>query len=148
VPFVLPFVPPLLREKTLSRLEYPIKVICLILKLNWFLFLGPIGGGLWTSGNPIKSPSDLFSFSHTRNTLRLEDSRLGALRTVSSSLGLQATVSEQLSHRALAKDSLPQDPEYVAGVGPHSKMGIGLAMSIIFARLVFSHCGHPELILF
>ncbi|KAJ3555829.1 hypothetical protein NM688_g2360 [Phlebia brevispora] len=89
------------------------------------------GGGLL---NPqIKSPSDLFSFSHIRNAARLEDSRLGALRTVSSrEQGLEATVHEQLATcNQIAKDSEESDaPDRSA---PHSRIGIGLPMSNIFA---------------
>ena len=44
---------------------------------------------------PVNNPSDLFSFSHIRNASRLENSRLGALRTASEE-GLRATVDEQL----------------------------------------------------
>ncbi|KAJ7068300.1 branched-chain alpha-ketoacid dehydrogenase kinase [Mycena amicta] len=86
------------------------------------------GGGLAT----VKSPSDLFSFSHLRNAARLENSQINALRTVSSSpLGMRATVDEQMGRwRQSLTNS--EDPEVTAGVG-HSKIGIGLPMSNIFA---------------
>jgi len=100
------------------------------------------GGGLCTPDNPIKTPSDLFSFSHIRNATRMEDDRLGALRTVSSSPeGVRATVGEQVGkwqntllsqgERDIERSS--HDPELDAGVGPHPRIGIGLPMSNIFA---------------
>jgi pyruvate dehydrogenase kinase 2/3/4 len=73
----------------------------------------------------------------------MEDSRLGALRTVSSRPeGIWATVGEQVGRW---QDNLPNaldheiqnssenDPEKEAGVGPHPRIGIGLPMSNIFA---------------
>ncbi|KAG6916099.1 hypothetical protein DXG01_008426 [Tephrocybe rancida] len=100
------------------------------------------GGGLFTPQNQIKTPSDLFSFSHIRNATRLEDSRLGALRTVSSSAqGIRATVGEQVGRwqNDVITDVEDQvynttnNPEREAGVGPHPRIGIGLPMSNIFA---------------
>ncbi|EMD40722.1 hypothetical protein CERSUDRAFT_111301 [Gelatoporia subvermispora B] len=88
------------------------------------------GGGLLSS--EIKSPLDLFSFSHIRNATRLHDSRLGALRTIStSSRGMTATVDEQLKLWQQGSDCA--DPEQEAGVLPHPRIGIGLPMSNIFA---------------
>lgn len=99
------------------------------------------GGGILSS--QISTPSDLFSFSHVRNATRLDDARLGALRTVSSSSrGMTATVDEQVNtwrrQAAAADSSGPQDPdpEQTAGVAPHPRIGIGLPMSNIFATLV------------
>ncbi|KAF7965981.1 hypothetical protein HWV62_40549 [Athelia sp. TMB] len=94
------------------------------------------GGGLTTSH--IKSPSDLFSFSHIRNASRMDDSRLGALRTVSSDpRGVRATVDEQL---ALWTANQPQtDAQWSEGpdnsieLAIHPRIGIGLPMSNIFA---------------
>ena len=80
----------------------------------------------------IKSPADLFSFSHLRNATRLEDARLGALRTISSSSqGMKATVEEQLhaSNRAEAEEAPDRST-------PHPRIGIGLPMSNIFATFV------------
>lgn len=92
------------------------------------------GGGLWTQENQIKSPSDLFSFSHTRNATRMENSRLGALRSISSSnYGMRATVAEQLRRWQQPLPADVDDPEKDAGVGPHPRIGIGLPMSNIFA---------------
>lgn len=100
------------------------------------------GGGLCTPENSIKTPSDLFSFSHIRNATRLEDERLGALRTVSSSPeGVRATVGEQvgrwqnnmLNQVERDVDCSSNGPELEAGVGPHPRIGIGLPMSNIFA---------------
>ncbi|KAL6309534.1 branched-chain alpha-ketoacid dehydrogenase [Sparassis latifolia] len=88
------------------------------------------GGGLLTP--EIKSPSDLFSFSHIRNATRLEDARLGALRTVSSSRrGMTATVDEQISNWQQAKQN--DESEEDIGDGPHPRLGIGLPMSNTFA---------------
>jgi pyruvate dehydrogenase kinase 2/3/4 len=86
------------------------------------------GGGLWTSSNPIRCSSDLFSFSHVRNAMRMEDSRIGGLRNASTSpLGIRATIDEQLGRWQ------DQDPEKKAGISPHQRIGIGLPMSNIFA---------------
>ena len=103
------------------------------------------GGGLLTPDNPIKTPSDLFSFSHIRNATRMEDERLGALRSVSSRPeGVRATVEEQVdwwqntSSQQAERDtkSSLNDPELQAGIGPHPRIGIGLPMSNIFATCV------------
>ncbi|KAI0066267.1 alpha-ketoacid dehydrogenase kinase N-terminal domain-containing protein [Artomyces pyxidatus] len=93
------------------------------------------GGGLLTP--QIKSPSDLFSFSHLRNATRLEHSRLGSLRTaVSNPAGMRATVEELVDRWQQEQRQVP-DPQVEAGVGRHPRLGIGLAMSNIFAR----YCG-------
>ncbi|KAJ6515867.1 branched-chain alpha-ketoacid dehydrogenase [Mycena sanguinolenta] len=95
------------------------------------------GGGLFHT--MVKTPSDLFSFSHLRNAARLQNSRIGALRTLSSSpLGMRATVDEQVDRwqQTLASGNHSNDftdPEMEAGVGPHPRIGIGLPMSNIFA---------------
>ncbi|KAJ7047343.1 branched-chain alpha-ketoacid dehydrogenase kinase [Mycena alexandri] len=94
------------------------------------------GGGLYHTR--VKTPSDLFSFSHIRNAARLQNSRIGALRTVSSSPhGMRATVDEQVGrwHQNLASEPEGKgaDPETDAGVAPHPRIGIGLPMSNIFA---------------
>lgn len=85
------------------------------------------GGGLLTP--QIKSPSDVFSFSHVRNASRMEDSRLGALRTVSlSGKGIRGTVDEQLyAVNHVQPDDAPDKP------APHPRIGIGLPMSNIYA---------------
>lgn len=84
------------------------------------------GGGL--SSNSIESPSDLFSFSYIRNATRMQDSKIGALRSASSR-GVRATVAEQVGGR----DRPGKDPEQGAGIAPHQRMGLGLPMSSIFA---------------
>jgi hypothetical protein len=108
-------------------------------------YMSHIGGGLCTPENPIKTPSDLFSFSHIRNATRMEDERLGALRSVSSSPeGVRATVGEQvgrwqnplLNQDERNTECSSNDPELDAGVGPHPRIGIGLPMSNIFATCV------------
>lgn len=95
------------------------------------------GGGL--SHTLVETPSDLFSFSHVRNAARLQNSRIGALRTVSSSPhGMRATVDEQVVRwqqnlaSGLAQDAAVS-PGTEAEVGPHPRIGIGLPMSNIFA---------------
>ncbi|KAM5540525.1 hypothetical protein V8D89_005983 [Ganoderma adspersum] len=86
------------------------------------------GGGLLSP--EIKTPSDLFSFSHVRNAARLEDARLGALRTVSSSTrGMTATVSEQVG--GLQPDAHGEIPSDYAS--PNPTIGMGLPMSNIYA---------------
>ncbi|KAJ7368331.1 alpha-ketoacid dehydrogenase kinase N-terminal domain-containing protein [Mycena albidolilacea] len=95
------------------------------------------GGGLFPT--MVQTPSDLFSFSHIRNAARLQNSRIGALRTLSSSPhGMRATVDEQVGRwQTLPSGNHPDgdatDPEVEAGVGPHPRIGIGLPMSNIFA---------------
>ncbi|KAI0092427.1 alpha-ketoacid dehydrogenase kinase [Irpex rosettiformis] len=85
------------------------------------------GGGLLLP--QIKSPSDLFSFSHLRNSTRMEHSRLGALRSVSSSTkGITATVKEQLG--SMSQPTTRERPDRTA---PYPRIGIGLPMSNIFA---------------
>ncbi|KAI0320774.1 alpha-ketoacid dehydrogenase kinase N-terminal domain-containing protein [Amylostereum chailletii] len=94
------------------------------------------GGGL--SNQDIESPSDLFSFSHVRNAARMEDSRLGSLRTASANpSGMVATVREQVDRwEQERRQFFPAqlDPELEAGVGHHSRLGIGLPMCNIFSR--------------
>jgi hypothetical protein len=65
---------------------------------------------------------DLFSFSHFRNSSRLEDSRLGALRS--------ASVRRQELLGTL-KERIDLKPETAA---THPKLGIGLPMSNIYAK--------------
>ncbi|KAF8621614.1 hypothetical protein AX15_007634 [Amanita polypyramis BW_CC] len=97
------------------------------------------GGGLLDVENNIKAPADLFSFSHLRNAARMEDARLGALRTMSSSPeGVKATIDEQVgrwqkSGGQSEASSRSTDPEQKAGISPHPRLGIGLPMSNIFA---------------
>ncbi|KAF9221992.1 alpha-ketoacid dehydrogenase kinase [Gyrodon lividus] len=91
------------------------------------------GGGL--SSASIQSASDLFSFSHTRNATRLDDNRLGALRTASSR-GVKATVAEQVGGWQVNETERARggkDPEREAGIAPHQRIGLGLPMSNIFA---------------
>ncbi|KAH7887716.1 alpha-ketoacid dehydrogenase kinase [Phlebopus sp. FC_14] len=91
------------------------------------------GGGL--SSAHVQSPSDLFSFSHTRNSTRMDNNRLGALRTASSR-GVKATVAEQVGGWQVTEKERAQDgkdPEREAGIAPHQRMGLGLPMSNIFA---------------
>ncbi len=127
-----------LQAKTSSPFASPIRVSMLF---SFYCMLSPAlgsGGGLFIP--QIKSPSDLFSFSHIRNATRLEDSRLGALRTASSrSQGLRATVDEQLNVMARKESTTDEAPDRSA---PHPRIGIGLPMSNIYATYV-----HPVNIL-
>ncbi|TFK43504.1 branched-chain alpha-ketoacid dehydrogenase [Crucibulum laeve] len=100
------------------------------------------GGGLLSSENQIKTPSDLFSFSHVRNAARMENSRLGALRNASTSeQGVKATVDEQLGRwqQAMLHKIEVENEKTIeahvreAGEGWHPRIGIGLPMSYIFA---------------
>ena len=95
--------------------------------------IGLLGGGLRDALGPVSSPADLFSFSHVRNATRLEDSRLGALRTASlSKQGLRATVDEQVG---MWQDARAQSDsgslKYSEAL--HRRIGIGLPMSYIYA---------------
>ena len=86
-----------------------------------------IGGGLLDP--QVKSPSDLFSFSHVRNATRMNDTRIGALRTMSSAnKGIRATVDEQMHTSSLTSpEDAPDKP------ARHPRIGIGLPMSNIYA---------------
>jgi len=103
------------------------------------LDLTSTGGGL--SSARIKSPSDLFSFSHVRNATRMDDTRLGALRSASSR-GVKATVAEQIGPwktEQLNDHSQNKDPEREAGIAPHPRIGLGLPMSNIFTTCVMDY---------
>jgi pyruvate dehydrogenase kinase 2/3/4 len=67
----------------------------------------------------------------------MENSRLGALRTMSSAPeGVQATVGEQVGRwqsPGMQHNDRATDPEWEAGISPHPRLGIGLPMSNIFA---------------
>jgi len=78
------------------------------------------GGGIAMPS--VNSTADIFSFSHARNPTRLEDTRLGALRSATArSQGLLGTLKEQIDLK----------PETAAS---HPKLGIGLPMSNIYAK--------------
>ncbi|TFY70880.1 hypothetical protein EVG20_g2112 [Dentipellis fragilis] len=83
------------------------------------------------------SPSDLFSFSHLRNASRMDDSRLGTLRSVSEDpKGMKATVEEQIARWEQERRVLSttvQDQESETSVGPYPRLGIGLPMCNIYA---------------
>ncbi|KAF9055334.1 alpha-ketoacid dehydrogenase kinase N-terminal domain-containing protein [Hymenopellis radicata] len=86
------------------------------------------GGGLSLEDLQVNSSGDLFSFSHVRNATRLENSRLGALRTaVGKREGLRATVSEQVARWKLDSD----EKDSVQAVD--QRIGVGLPMSHIFS---------------
>lgn len=108
----------------MSESVYLIKVRGLELLLKNLLIF--VGGGLRDALGPVSSPTDLFSFSHVRNATRLEDSRLGALRTASlSKQGLRATVDEQVG--GWQAGSVKSSETF------HRRIGIGLPMSYIYA---------------
>ena len=122
------FMPPSSLVKTMSASEYQIKVW--YARLLGYCRLPLLGGGL--SSNSIESPSDLFSFSYIRNATRMQDSKIGALRSASSR-GVKATVAEQVGRVGAERG---KDPERGAGIAPHQRMGLGLPMSNIFATWV------------
>ncbi|KZT05524.1 alpha-ketoacid dehydrogenase kinase [Laetiporus sulphureus 93-53] len=118
-----------LRHPTFRQLP-PIQITIVAGENDVALRISDQGGGLLTP--EIRSPSDQFSFSHIRNPVRLDVSRLGALRRISSSgRGMTATVDEQVSSWQSKSDC--EDPQQNAGVNPHPRIGIGLPMSNIFA---------------
>lgn len=95
------------------------------------------GGGLVTSGNIVANPADLCSFSHIRNASRLENDRIGALRSATASeKGIRATVQEQV---LWWKDDLEGNDSFNQQLPPsqtpqgNTRIGIGLPMSKIFA---------------
>lgn len=87
-----------------------------------------LGGGL-SLNTHVQTPSDLFSFSHIRNTVRLEDVRISALRHATSSpKGIKGTVGEQVT------EITPKDVgERVISLETPARIGIGLPMSNIYA---------------
>jgi pyruvate dehydrogenase kinase 2/3/4 len=78
----------------------------------------------------IGSPSNLFSFSHRRNSSRMELSRLDTLRSAS----VATSRTPEMWFREVS--SVPDDLERDAGAGTHTSMGIGLPLSNIFATCV------------
>lgn len=93
------------------------------------------GGGL-SLNTHIQTPSDLFSFSHVRNTGRVEDVRIGALRhAISSSKGIKGTVGEQMAETSpgLFLDVSREVREHVVSSETPPRIGIGLPMSNIYA---------------
>lgn len=92
-------------------------------------------------GPQIRSPSDLFSFSHIRNASRLEQDRLGPLRSVCASpTGVRATVEELVQRwkdewpRGEDRAPLQSNPGPKSGAVDRPRLGIGLALCNIFAR--------------
>lgn len=70
----------------------------------------------------------------------MDDSRLGALRTVSSNpRGVMATVGEQVGNEGEQRQeekgmqSHPESPKHNIGLAAHPRIGIGLPMSNIYA---------------
>lgn len=92
------------------------------------------GGGLMTPG--IKTPTDLFSFSHDRNPIRMDDARLGALRTVSARPeGVVANVDEQIRSWRTEREMREEAPDHNV---KRPRIGIGLAMSHIYSTSVYN----------
>ena len=84
----------------------------------------------------ISSPSDLLSFSHVRNTTRLDTGRIGALKSVSTRpQGMVATVEEQIRFWKEERDAFLQPKRDESGRSA-TRVGIGLPMSNIFATFV------------
>jgi pyruvate dehydrogenase kinase 2/3/4 len=94
---------------------------------------GSIGGGLDTAA--IGSPSNLFSFSHLRNSSRMDLSRLDTLRSVSEASSRRRP---EMWFRETPPSS--EDVESEASAGTHVRMGIGLPLSNIFATCVLVIC--------
>lgn len=97
------------------------------------------GGGLLSP--QICTPSDLFSFSHIRNASRLEQDRLGPLRTVCASpTGMRATVEELVQRwkdewpRVEVGSPLQHNSKRQSRSVHRPRLGIGLALCNIFAR--------------
>ncbi|KAF8314766.1 alpha-ketoacid dehydrogenase kinase N-terminal domain-containing protein [Clavulina sp. PMI_390] len=99
------------------------------------------GGGL-----PVRDARDLFSFSHFRNSTRLEQDRIGALRTAGSTQGTAlfgfGTVAEQLARflpndnpADAAESGFPNPASSTVGNGnprQPARIGLGLPMSNIY----------------
>ena len=111
----------------------------------------------------MRDARDLFSFSHFRNSTRLEQDRIGALRTAGSTQGTGlfgfGTVAEQLA-RFLPNDNpgdaaesgFPNPASSTVGNGnprQPARIGLGLPMSNIyttyFGELIPSYCLHGAL---
>lgn len=88
------------------------------------------GGGLMLQES--QTPSDLFSFSHHRNTSRLNDDRLGALQHFSKRKGgLRGTVDETIA--VLSSTTQRNMDEVINENVTPRQMGIGLPLSNIYA---------------
>lgn len=92
----------------------------------------------------MKDATDLYSFSHLRNAARLEDDRIGALRTAGSTRGTGlfgfGTVAEQLARflptvkqdRAAESEGFTS-PQSASKPSVPARIGLGLPMSNIYA---------------
>lgn len=90
------------------------------------------GGGLYTNPH-IQLPSDLFSFSHTRNAGRLDGVRLDALRdAISNPKGIKGTIGEQVE-RGQTADGSGDLRERVQLSQVPVRIGVGLPMSNVYA---------------
>ncbi|KIO32883.1 hypothetical protein M407DRAFT_66301 [Tulasnella calospora MUT 4182] len=86
------------------------------------------GGGVTPE---INSTADLFSFSHIRNSTRLAEDRLSALRDASLlERGFTGTVAEQLAQEARSQQEAAKKEEAEPFV---RRIGLGLPLSNIFA---------------
>ncbi|CAK5263042.1 unnamed protein product [Mycena citricolor] len=106
----------------------PIRATVFSGKDNVGIRISDRGGGL--AHTRVSSCSDLFSFSHHRNASRLQDGRIGALRSASKNpRGMRATVDEQVDRwqQEHEQDYGSEDEE------GRQRIGIGLPMSNIFA---------------
>lgn len=118
----------LLLAQTTFTCGYLTKVI---FPLWWRLTFDQFAGGGLTSPY-ISDPSDLFSFSHTRNASRLQSERLQNLRSVTTK-GVNATVGEQLEQWKEFAARKGQDPTQSDRQDIHPRIGLGLPMSNVFA---------------
>lgn len=83
----------------------------------------------------IQTPTDLFSFSHTRNATRMESSRLQSLRdVVEKEGGIHATIEEQVQRWQRHAEVKREESSKNARQDIHPRIGLGLPMSNVFAR--------------
>ncbi|KZW04069.1 alpha-ketoacid dehydrogenase kinase [Exidia glandulosa HHB12029] len=91
------------------------------------------GGGLLTTD--IRQPTDLFSFSHTRNATRMASTRLQSLRdVVEYQGGVNATIEEQVQRWKRLAEIKSEEASKNWRQDIHPRIGLGLPMSNVFAR--------------
>ncbi|EJD53745.1 atypical/PDHK/BCKDK protein kinase, partial [Auricularia subglabra TFB-10046 SS5] len=110
----------------------PIRVTIVAGSDDIHLRISDQGGGLLSSD--IHQPSDLFSFSHTRNATRMESGRLQVLRAVSENGGISATIDEQVERWKKATERKSKEASQHWRQDIHPRIGLGLPMSNVFAR--------------
>ncbi|KAH7105664.1 branched-chain alpha-ketoacid dehydrogenase [Auriculariales sp. MPI-PUGE-AT-0066] len=92
------------------------------------------GGGLPASD--IHTPSDLFSFSHTRNVQRMSASRLDSLRSLTESAagGISGTIDEQVVRWKKGSEAKGGEAAQALRHDIYPRLGLGLPMSNVFTR--------------